>query len=109
VTDPIDVVRRQVDAFNSHDLSAFLGTYAADAVVVGAGDSPLLGRDELTSFYASRLTDTSLASTLQTILLLGERWVIAHESVASTNAVTEVIAVFEVRDGLIRRATLTKA
>jgi len=107
--DALRVVTEQVDAFNAHDLDAFVATYAEDAVVTGVGDAPLAGRDAIRAFYADRLSYPGLSCTVATHALFGERWVVAQEYVVRDGVATETIATFDVRDGLIRRASMVKA
>lgn len=104
-----DIVRRQVNAFNSQDLEAFLATYAADAVVTGVAAQPLVGSRRLREFYARRLRDASLRCVLDTVVTFGERWVVAREQITSGATTTETIAMFDVVDGLIQRASMLKA
>ncbi|WP_348789133.1 nuclear transport factor 2 family protein [Leifsonia sp. NPDC080035] len=103
------VVADQVAAFNAHDLEAFVATYAEDAVVVGVAAEPLVGRDALRAFYGDRLTHPDLRCEIDATTLFGERWVVARESVIRDGVGTETIATFDVRDGLIRRASMLKA
>lgn len=104
------VVRAQVEAFNAHDLEAFLATYADDAVVTGVTPEPLRGRDELRAFYGPRLTgDATLACTIDATVGFGDRWVVAREWITSGAGRTETIATFDVVDGRISRASMLKA
>ncbi|MFF2051429.1 nuclear transport factor 2 family protein [Leifsonia sp. NPDC058194] len=107
--DALRVVTEQVDAFNAHDLEAFVATYSEDAVVTGVGAAPLTGRDAIRAFYADRLDHPALSCTIAAHTLFGERWVIAQEHVVRDGVATETIATFDVRDGLIRRASMVKA
>ncbi len=107
--DALRVVTAQVDAFNAHDLDAFVASYAEDAVVSGVGEEPLAGRDAIRAFYAGRLADPGLSCSVAAHALFGARWVIAQEYVVRDGVATETIATFDVRDGLIHRASLVKA
>lgn len=102
-------VTEQVDAFNAHDLEAFVATYAEDAVVTGVADTPLNGRDAIRDFYRERLAHPSLSCTIDAHTQFGDRWVVARESVVRDGVATETIATFDVRDGLIHRAAMLKA
>lgn len=107
--DALRVVTEQVDAFNAHDLDAFVATYAEDAVVTGVGDTALVGRDAIRAFYADRLAHPDLSCSIDAHTQFGDRWVVARESVVRDGVATETIATFDVRDGEIRRASLVKA
>ncbi len=104
-----EIVRAQVEAFNNQDLEGFLATYSSDAIVIGVAPEPLVGSEQLRAFYEPRLQDTSLRCVLHTVLSLGERWVVARELITSSQSSSEVIATFDVVDGLIARASMLRA
>ena len=70
--EPEDVVQRQVEAFNAHDVEAFIATYAQDAVAAGGDgmDAPVHGRDALRAHYARRLT-AGMRATIEERVRLG--------------------------------------
>ncbi|UAJ81064.1 nuclear transport factor 2 family protein [Leifsonia sp. ZF2019] len=107
--DALRIVTEQVDAFNAHDLDGFVATYAEDAIVTGVGEAALTGREEIRAFYADRLAYPGLHCTIDAHTLFGDRWVVAREQVVRDGVATETIATFDVRDGLIRRASMVKA
>ena len=53
-SDPADVVQAQVEAYNKHDVDAFLACYADDATIVmlDSKDSPTQGKEALRKKYA---------------------------------------------------------
>jgi len=106
---PLDVFQAQVDAFNDHDVEAFVSTYAADAVVTSTVSEPLVGHDAMRAHYTKRLANPALRCDVVTTSLFGDRWLVAHELVRDGSATTEVIATFEVIDGRIARASLVVA
>ena len=108
MTEPETVFRRQVAAFNAHDLEAFLATYADDAVVAGVAAAPVAGAAALRAHYAPRLGDASLGCDIIATTTFGTRWLVAHERVSSGSGAEEVVGVFEVTGGLIRRATMVR-
>lgn len=102
MTDAERVFRRQVEAFNAHDLDAFLDTYDADAVVRGEDPSAVLrGRAEMIRHYRMRLAQPGLWCDVLSTTTVAERWVVAHERVSNDAGVTELLAVFDVRNGVI--------
>ncbi|WP_340696848.1 nuclear transport factor 2 family protein [Cellulosimicrobium funkei] len=107
-TSPSAVVTAQVDAFNVRDLDGFCATYARDAVVSGVTPEPIVGRDALRAFYASRFEDAALHCVIDASVTFGGRWLVARELVTTSNGTGETIATFEVRDGLITRASMVK-
>lgn len=105
---PIDTVVAQLDAFNSHDLEAFLATYSLECVVVGVDIEPLIGQSALREFYAPRLANPDLSCLIEDTVAFGERFIVAHEFVINGTVSTETIATFEIVDGLISRASMVK-
>lgn len=103
------IVQAQVDAFNAHDLDAFLATYSSDASVAGVAPETMVGVAQLREFYEPRFKDASLRCSIETMVTFGTRWVVAREIISSTSGTSETIATFEVLDGLITRASMLKA
>lgn len=102
MTDAERVFRLQVEAFNAHDLDAFLATYHPEAVVRGVDPGAVLrGRAEMTEHYRRRLGQPGLHCDVLSAMTVAERWVVAHERVTTDAAVAELLAVFDVRDGVI--------
>lgn len=106
---PLETVQAQLDAFNEHDLSAFVATYAADAVITGLTDEPISGSEAIRAFYGPRLQNPELSCAIQTTVLFGTRWVVVQEQVLNAGVATETIATFDVVGGLIARASMLKA
>jgi uncharacterized protein (TIGR02246 family) len=106
---PEEVVQRQVEAFNAHDLEAFLATYAEDAVAAGGAgmDAPVHGRDALRAHYARRLAQPGLRATIEQRVRLG-RWVVDYEIVENDAGSTPALAVYEVEGSFISRSTIVR-
>lgn len=105
----LDTVQAQLEAFNAHDLEAFVATYAADAVITGVAPAPITGTAAIRAFYEPRLQNPELSCVIETTVLFGTRWVVAQEQVINAGIATETIATFDVVDGLISRASMLKA
>ena len=104
---PEDIVQRQLDAYNRHDLEAFVATYAEDAELyrVPATTPALKGRQQLRDFYRdSRFNLPKLHAELVHRIVMGDK-VIDHERITGLrDEVVEAVAAYVVRDGLIRSA-----
>ena len=103
---PLAIFTAQVEAFNAHDLDAFLATYSAEADVISSAGSTLSGRDAMREHYARRLATPGLRCDVLSTAPMGIRWLVAHELVGDDLTCTEVIATFEMVDGVIRRSML---
>ena len=105
----LDTVQAQLEAFNAHDLEAFIATYAEDAVITGVAAEPIVGTAAIRAFYEPRLQNPELSCVIDNSVLFGIRWVVAQERVINADVSTETIATFDVVDGLIARASMLKA
>lgn len=105
----LSVVTAQVEAFNTHDLDAFIATYAENAQIVGAAEQTIVGHAAMRQHYSQRLSNPNLRCDIDTTVLFGDRWLVAHELISDGTTITEVIATFEVVDGVISRASMLRA
>lgn len=112
-TSPISVVREYVAAFNAKDLDAMMRAVASDFVWMSVSGDSLTdvgrGVDAFRQLIAGYFRAVpSARSELSTIDATGP-WVTTHERTRWDAAPAEVggqssLVVYEVRDGLIRRA-----
>lgn len=106
---PEAVVQRQLDAYNRHDLKAFMATYRDDAKVwrMPATAPALDGADAIRAFYRDqRFNRPALHAELVARTVLGRK-VADHERVRGLqDTPTEALAVYEVVDGRIANVWL---
>lgn len=100
-----DLVQRQLDAYNAHDLDALLATYAEDANLFEHPATLLAsGHSQLRARFALRFQEPNLHAHLLHRVLI-DRFVIDHERVTRTfpegPGTIELIATYEVIDGKI--------
>ena len=104
------VVKAQLDAYNAHDLAAFVATYADDvqlfehpATLLASGSAQLRER------YAPRFRDPILHAEIAKRIVMGNV-VVDHEKVTRTfpegPGHLEAIAIYEVQGGKIAKAWL---
>lgn len=103
------VVQAQLDAYNARDLQAWLATYAEDASQYEhPGRLLACGHAALGERIAVRFTDPHLQARLILRRVIGNS-VIDHEEVRRRYPKglgrAELLAIYEVRDGLIQGAT----
>ena len=103
-----DLVQKQLDAYNAHDLDALLATYAEDARLFEHPATLLAtGTTELRDRFALRFQEPNLHAHLLNRILM-DRFVIDHERVTRTfpegPGTMELIATYEVVDGKIINA-----
>lgn len=105
----VAVVQRQVDAYNAHDLDAFVATYSDDVVIyrVPSTTPALAGKDKLIAFYRdTRFNRPQLHVEILSRTVIGNK-VIDHERISGLrDAPFEAVASYVVQEGLIRSAWL---
>jgi hypothetical protein len=106
-TSPVQVVDRQLAAYNAKNLEAFLACYAPTAELFELPDKPLAkGTAALRERYAQRFADPILHATLANRIVMGNK-VIDHEQIRRTwpegPGNWEAVAIYEVEGGLIVR------
>ena len=102
---PDVVVQRQFDAYNAHDIDGFLATYSPTVEMRLLPSNELLrrGHEEVRAFYEERFSNPNLRAKLLGRTVLGTM-VVDHERLEGFHdgRVVDVIAVNEVRNGLIQ-------
>ncbi len=101
---PAHIVQEQLDAYNAHDLDRFAACFSDDVRVyrMPAQVPGTIGKAALRAFYAEhRFSIAALRAELLNRMTLGDK-VIDHERIHGLGEQsTEVVAVYQVNDGLI--------
>jgi hypothetical protein len=106
---PQAVIQRQLDAYNARDLDALLATYAPDAEQYALHGALLAkGHEAMRQRFAERFREPDLHARLLARTLIGD--VVADHEVITRNfpegpGTLEMLCLYEVKDGLIRKAT----
>ena len=105
MTNPVDPVQRQLEAYNAHDLERFVAQYCEDIRVFRPpNDVPVLsGVSAFSNHYASnRFTLPNLHAEVVNRMVAGNI-VVDHERITGLqDGILEAIAVYLVEDGRIR-------
>ncbi|MGZ5036479.1 MAG: nuclear transport factor 2 family protein [Usitatibacter sp.] len=106
---PLELVQRQLDAYNAKDIEALLDTYAADAEQYTLhGERLAKGREELRARFLSRFAEPDLHARLVSRIVMGNV-VVDHELITRNfpegAGTIEMLCVYEVLDGRIRKAS----
>ncbi|HEX6552923.1 MAG TPA: nuclear transport factor 2 family protein [Ktedonobacteraceae bacterium] len=106
---PVEVVQRQFDAYNAHDLEAFLATYSPDVEIRSFPDGAFIskGIEEVRASYGQWFEKPTLHARLVSRATL-KQFVIDVEEItgAVEGQLLSGIAIYEVVDQLIRRVWL---
>ena len=101
--DAVDVVQRQLEAYNARDLEAFAATYSDTVRMyrLPASEPAIAGQAALREAYRQRFASPTLHAEILNRIVLGNK-VIDHERVRGIREQPiEAVAVYEVIDGLI--------
>lgn len=103
--DPVEVVERQLQAFQAGDLSAFVAMYAPDAVVSNFPGTPVMtGHDEMRAGYAPAFENRQFTLTLGERIANG-KFVIDEEVIAVGGAeVMRAVVIYQVEGCTIARS-----
>ncbi len=106
---PEMLVQRQLNAYNSRDIDAFLDTYAEDVKIYTFPDQLIMeGREGMRQNYAPMFANTpNLFCEIKNRIILGNK-VIDKEYVRVNDRHIEAIAVYEVANGFIQRVTFIR-
>ena len=106
---PEAVVQRQLEAYNAKDVDALLATYAPDAEQYAIdGERLARGHAEMRARFLARFAEPDLHARLLSRKVV-DAFVLDHEVITRNlpegRGTLEMVCIYEVRDGLIRRAT----
>jgi len=107
---PVDVVDRQIAAYNDGDVDAFVAEFSEDAVITGfESEEPMaVGEDEIRELYGEQFGAVSPEVEILSRISLGE-YVVDHERVErSDGEEREAVGVYRVVDGEIVRLWLAR-
>jgi len=105
---PENIIKAQVDAYNSRDLERFVNCHHPEIELFNYPEHiPFAkGRDRVAEIYKAVFKDSPLLNTkILNRIVMGDK-VIDHEKITGRMSVNdfELIAVYEVKDGLIWKA-----
>jgi len=101
---PVEIVNRQLRAYNSRDIDAYCALFAPTAALsrLDTGQEIARGIDAIAAYYTIRFKNPGLHCEVKSRVALGN-FVIDHERVAGIDAgFLEVIAIYEVSHSLIQ-------
>ena len=110
---PEAIVQRQVEAYNAHDLDAFVNFYSPDAAYVRHGDGSVIfeGHQGLREAYGTLFVNhPAVHVEIANRIALG-RFVIDLEHITGRTDIAEmwIVAIYEVSDDLIRKVWVLRS
>jgi hypothetical protein len=104
---PVEIVQRQVNAYNARSTEAFTAAYSPDAKLYQYPDQLLAtGRDEIRKQYEHLFSETPALHVQILQRLSAGQTVIDQERVTGAQKIYEGFAIYEVADRAIRNVTL---
>jgi hypothetical protein len=106
---PLEAVQAQLNAFNAKDIEALMRAYAPDAEQFTLhGERLASGHDEIRPRYLARFTEPDLHARLLSRIVMGNT--VTDLEVITRNfpegvGTIEMLCIYEVSDGRIRRAS----
>jgi hypothetical protein len=102
---PEEIVQEQLEYYNNHDIEGFISTYSPNIKIYNMpSNTPILeGHEEMRERYTKRFASPDLKATIKNRMINGN-FVVDFESVTGIekDSISEVIAIYEVYDGLIQ-------
>lgn len=103
---PIQIVERQLQAYNQRDIEAFVRTYARDTKVYNfAGSIMFNGLGDLRRNYSELFKNIGLHCRIEKRITMGNT-VIDYEVISTNGPTFKAVAIYEVKEGLISRVSL---
>jgi hypothetical protein len=101
VLSPLEVVNKRMDAYNQHNLNAFLATYAETVQVYTYPDKQLAGgKVHLQSIFEPMFKEGNVSVTIHQ-QIEKDSFVINQETVIYADKKTDYVSIYKVEDGLI--------
>jgi hypothetical protein len=106
------VVQAQVDAYNLHDIEAFTAAYTEDATYtrLGTGEVIITGRNDIRKSFGGLFdANPNVHVNITNRITLGQ-YVVDREEITGREGQStgNVIAIYEVENGLIQRVWSTR-
>ena len=105
---PEEAAQAQLDAYNARDVDAFLTAYHPDVTLARLpGDEVFArGHDEMRAIYGAMFERSPELHCRLVARVCHDRFVVDHEEVTgiADRGTVGAVAIYEVTDGLIRRA-----
>jgi hypothetical protein len=105
MTSPRDVVNRQLEAYNARDLPTFCSLFADEAVLTDLPTGKVIaqGKRSIADLYAARFRDNPELNCAVHSRMELANFAIDRETVTGLpNGPVDIIAIYEVREGLIQ-------
>lgn len=101
-----EVVQKQLDFYNNHDLDGFVSTYDDNIEIYNLDDNSIMinGKEQLKNNYRERFEVLKVHAEIKNRIIIGNK-VIDHEEVTGLEKgkIIKAVAVYQIEDNLIKR------
>lgn len=106
---PEQLIQRQVNAYNARDLDAFINTYSDDIKIYNFPEQLIMdGKEQVKERFAKMFQNTpNLYCEIKNRMVLGNK-VIDQEHVRFGNKYSDVMAIYEIKNGVISKVTFVR-
>jgi hypothetical protein len=103
ITKPIDIVNARMDAYNKHDIKAFLKTYSEEIQIFDYPNTPIgnKGRAHIKMIFTPMFEEGNVHVKIHHQITQGN-FVINHETVTYGEKKTKYVSIYEIENGLIK-------
>jgi hypothetical protein len=101
---PRQIANLQLEAYNAHDIKAYMALFAADAYThdLRTGKDVVRGAAAIRAFYVERFANPALHCIVHNRMEIGDFAIDFEELQGLPGGAVRLIAIYEVREGLIR-------
>jgi len=102
-TKPIDIVNARMDAYNKHDIKAFLETYSEEIQIFDYPNTPIgkKGKAHINMIFSPMFKEGKIHVKIHHQINQGN-YVINHETVTYGDKETKYVSIYEIENGLIK-------
>ncbi|MDF2884788.1 MAG: hypothetical protein K0R54_5358 [Clostridiaceae bacterium] len=101
-----EIVQKQLDFYNDHDLESFISTYHDEIEIYNLMNNSIMirGKEQLKNSYRERFEVLNVYANIQNRIVIGNK-VIDHEYVTGLeeDKIKKAVAIYEVENNLIKR------
>ncbi len=108
---PRDVAKLQLKAYNAHDLEGYMELFHGDAAIydLPSGDLIAEGHDQIRAMYAERFSNEELYCAVTNQMEIGDYAIDREVLTGLPGGQVQVLAMYEVIGGLIKRIFFVRA
>ncbi len=103
---PEEIVQKQLEFYNKHDLEGFISTYYDDIEIYNLMNNSIMikGKEQLKSSYQERFEVLNVHADIQNRIVIGNK-VIDNEHVTGLekDTIKKAVAIYETENNLIKR------